>query len=150
MSQKVWDSIRSYLSEVYSIDFTGGGEPLLQPKLEEWIAEAKAADCETGFLSNGLLLRKQKLQNTRCVNKSALRTQTRMFFVLHSVISNPKSQLLQHSAIIRLLPFYNQVPQVSHITEQENKPISTFHRKIFSHHQPWQETGEQHNRIIEP
>ncbi len=62
MSQKVWNSIRSYLSEVHSIDFTGGGEPLLQPKLEEWIAEAKAADCETGFLSNGLLLRKEKLQ----------------------------------------------------------------------------------------
>lgn len=62
MSQKVWNSIRSYLSDVHSVDFTGGGEPLLQPKLEEWIAEAKSADCETGFLSNGLLLGKEKQQ----------------------------------------------------------------------------------------
>jgi MoaA/NifB/PqqE/SkfB family radical SAM enzyme len=62
MSQEVWESIRSYLSEIKSIDFTGGGEPLLQPKLPEWIVEAHAQGCETGFLSNGLLLRKDKLQ----------------------------------------------------------------------------------------
>jgi MoaA/NifB/PqqE/SkfB family radical SAM enzyme len=47
---------------VTSIDFTGGGEPLLQPKLEKWIAEAKNVGCETGFLSNGLLLRKERLK----------------------------------------------------------------------------------------
>jgi MoaA/NifB/PqqE/SkfB family radical SAM enzyme len=62
MSPEVWNAIRPYLSEAKSIDFTGGGEPLLQPKLPEWIAEAKAAGCETGFLSNGLLLNKEKLQ----------------------------------------------------------------------------------------
>lgn len=62
MSAEVWSAIRPYLPEVKSIDFTGGGEPLLQPKLPEWIAEAKAAGCETGFLSNGLLLKKEKLQ----------------------------------------------------------------------------------------
>ncbi|NNL76098.1 MAG: SDR family NAD(P)-dependent oxidoreductase, partial [Desulfobacterales bacterium] len=62
MSQAVWESIRSHLSEIKSIDFTGGGEPLLQPKLPEWIAEANAQGCETGFLSNGLLLRRDKLQ----------------------------------------------------------------------------------------
>jgi MoaA/NifB/PqqE/SkfB family radical SAM enzyme len=62
MSPEVWSAIRPYLSEVKSIDFTGGGEPLLQPKLPEWIKEAKAAGCETGFLSNGLLLKKEKLQ----------------------------------------------------------------------------------------
>jgi MoaA/NifB/PqqE/SkfB family radical SAM enzyme len=62
MSPEVWSAIRPYLTEVKSIDFTGGGEPLLQPKLPEWIAEAKAAGCETGFLSNGLLLKKEKLQ----------------------------------------------------------------------------------------
>ncbi|MGD8283350.1 MAG: radical SAM protein, partial [Desulfobacterales bacterium] len=55
-------SIRPYLTEIKSIDFTGGGEPLLQPKLPEWIAEANAHGCETGFLSNGLLLKKEKLQ----------------------------------------------------------------------------------------
>ena len=62
MSQRVWEGIRPYLAEVTSIDFTGGGEPLLQPKLEKWIAEAKNAGCETGFLSNGLLLRKERLK----------------------------------------------------------------------------------------
>jgi MoaA/NifB/PqqE/SkfB family radical SAM enzyme len=62
MSQAIWESIRPHLSEIKSIDFTGGGEPLLQPNLPEWIGEAHAAGCETGFLSNGLLLKKEKLQ----------------------------------------------------------------------------------------
>jgi MoaA/NifB/PqqE/SkfB family radical SAM enzyme len=62
MSPPIWDAIRPHLSEINSIDFTGGGEPLLQPKLTGWIAEAHAAGCETGFLSNGLLLKKEKLQ----------------------------------------------------------------------------------------
>jgi len=61
MTQEIWQSIRPYLSEAQSIDFTGGGEPLLQPRLSQWIAEAKAAGCETGFLSNGLLLNEEKL-----------------------------------------------------------------------------------------
>lgn len=62
MSDEVWAAVRPYLSEVNSVDFTGGGEPLLQTKLEEWIAEAKNAGCETGFLSNGLLLKKGRLK----------------------------------------------------------------------------------------
>jgi MoaA/NifB/PqqE/SkfB family radical SAM enzyme len=62
MSEDVWAAIRPYLPEVTSVDFTGGGEPLLQPKLEEWIAEAKNAGCETGFLSNGLLLKMNRLR----------------------------------------------------------------------------------------
>ena len=62
MSAAVWESIRSYLFEVRSIDFTGGGEPLLQPSLVDWIAEAKDAGCETGFLSNGLLLKRKRLE----------------------------------------------------------------------------------------
>jgi MoaA/NifB/PqqE/SkfB family radical SAM enzyme len=62
MSQEIWQSIRPHLPDIKSIDFTGGGEPLLQPKLAEWIAEAKGAGCETGFLSNGLLLKKERLQ----------------------------------------------------------------------------------------
>jgi len=59
MSQEVWDAIRPHLPQVQSVDFSGGGEPLLQPGLEKWIREAKAAGCETGFLSNGLLLKKE-------------------------------------------------------------------------------------------
>ena len=61
MSAAVWRAIRPYLHAATSIDFTGGGEPLLQPKLEEWIAEAHQAGCETGFLSNALLLKKDRL-----------------------------------------------------------------------------------------
>ncbi len=59
MSPEVWEAIQPYLPEVRSVDFTGGGEPLLQPRLAEWIAEAKSAGCETGVLTNGLLLNKE-------------------------------------------------------------------------------------------
>ena len=62
MPQTVWDAIRPHLSQVQSIDFTGGGEPLLQPRLVEWITDAKNAGCQTGFLSNGLLLKKDLLE----------------------------------------------------------------------------------------
>jgi MoaA/NifB/PqqE/SkfB family radical SAM enzyme len=62
MTQKIWQAIRPHLPAAQSIDFTGGGEPLLQPRLAQWIAEAKAAGCETGFLSNGLLLNEEKLE----------------------------------------------------------------------------------------
>lgn len=56
MSQEVWERIRPHLRQATSIDFTGGGEPLLQPRLVEWVAEATTAGCETGILTNGLLL----------------------------------------------------------------------------------------------
>ncbi|MCF8111833.1 MAG: SDR family NAD(P)-dependent oxidoreductase [Desulfobacteraceae bacterium] len=56
MEQPVWDSIRPHLEEIVSIDFTGGGEPLLQPNLADWISEAHQAGCETGILTNGTLL----------------------------------------------------------------------------------------------
>lgn len=59
MSQEVWESLRPHLKEVQSVDFTGGGEPLLQPRLAEWIADAKSAGCETGVLTNGVLLNEQ-------------------------------------------------------------------------------------------
>jgi short-subunit dehydrogenase/MoaA/NifB/PqqE/SkfB family radical SAM enzyme len=62
MTQAVWQAIRPYLERVQSVDFTGGGEPLLQPRLADWIGDAKAAGCETGFLSNGLLLKEEKLK----------------------------------------------------------------------------------------
>ena len=62
MTQEIWQAIRPYLPRARSVDFTGGGEPLLQPRLAQWIAEATAAGCETGFLSNGLLLGEEKLE----------------------------------------------------------------------------------------
>jgi MoaA/NifB/PqqE/SkfB family radical SAM enzyme len=52
MSDAVWDRLRPHLGEVATLDLTGGGEPLLHPELPEWIAEAKRAGCEVGFLSN--------------------------------------------------------------------------------------------------
>ena len=62
MTPEVWQAIRPYLDRVQSVDFTGGGEPLLQPHLAEWIADATGAGCETGFLSNGLLLTEDRLK----------------------------------------------------------------------------------------
>lgn len=56
MQQEVWDALVPYLNEVKSIDFTGGGEPLLQKNLFSWIEEAKGSGCDAGFLTNGLLL----------------------------------------------------------------------------------------------
>ena len=61
MRQSVWDALRPNLPQTRSIDFTGSGEPLMQPKLAEWIAEAKGAGCQTGFLTNGLLLKRDRL-----------------------------------------------------------------------------------------
>jgi MoaA/NifB/PqqE/SkfB family radical SAM enzyme len=62
MPKDVWGAIRPHLPQVQSIDFTGGGEPLLQPKLADWIVESKEAGCQTGFLSNGLLLKRELLE----------------------------------------------------------------------------------------
>lgn len=59
MSQEVWEAIRPHLPQARSVDFSGGGEPLLQPRLEEWIRDAKAAECDAGLLTNGLLLKKE-------------------------------------------------------------------------------------------
>lgn len=56
MAPEVWEAVKPFLPEIRSVDFTGGGEPLLQPRLADWITEAKSAGCETGFLTNGLLL----------------------------------------------------------------------------------------------
>ncbi|MCA1959248.1 MAG: SDR family NAD(P)-dependent oxidoreductase [Desulfomonile sp.] len=59
MTQEIWNAIKPHLPEVTTVDFTGGGEPLLQPRLAEWIADAKAAGCQTGILTNGLLLTRE-------------------------------------------------------------------------------------------
>jgi len=60
MTQEIWEAIRPHLPQAQSVDFTGGGEPLLQPRLLEWIREARDAGCETGILTNGLLLTPKK------------------------------------------------------------------------------------------
>ncbi len=56
MQEGTWRRLAPYLNEVQSIDFTGSGEPLLNPHLFEWLTEAGECGCHTGFLTNGLLL----------------------------------------------------------------------------------------------
>lgn len=56
MADDVWEALKPRLREVESIDFSGGGEPLLQPRLAGWIRRAAEAGCTTGFLTNGTLL----------------------------------------------------------------------------------------------
>ena len=56
MSDEIWRSIVPHLPEIASVDFSGGGEPLMNPGLVDRITIAKAAGCITGFLTNGMLL----------------------------------------------------------------------------------------------
>jgi MoaA/NifB/PqqE/SkfB family radical SAM enzyme len=63
MSDAVWDIIREHLPEIASVDFSGGGEPLLHPRLFERIAEAKACGSTAGFLTNGMKLDEEASQS---------------------------------------------------------------------------------------
>jgi MoaA/NifB/PqqE/SkfB family radical SAM enzyme len=56
MDQRVWSAVKPWLNEAEMVDFTGGGEPLLQPRLDQWVGNAAAAGCRAGFLTNGTLL----------------------------------------------------------------------------------------------
>lgn len=56
MPRHVWGALRPHLDQVASIDFSGGGEPLLQPSLAPWIGEARSHGCQTGFLTNAVSL----------------------------------------------------------------------------------------------
>ncbi len=56
MTEAAWAALVPHLPRVASLDLSGGGEPLLQPRLAAWVAQGKAAGCEVGLLSNGLLL----------------------------------------------------------------------------------------------
>jgi MoaA/NifB/PqqE/SkfB family radical SAM enzyme len=60
MSENIWAALKPYLAETQSIDFSGGGEPMLHPRLAEWVQEASEAGCRTGFLTNGVLLTPEK------------------------------------------------------------------------------------------
>lgn len=62
MSEKIWAALRPYLQQTSSVDFTGGGEPLLHPGLAAWIREAREAGCQTGFLTNGLILNRERIR----------------------------------------------------------------------------------------
>jgi len=54
-----WDTflrIAPNLSLAESVDFTGGGEPLKNPRLLKMVEIAKQAGCEVGFSTNGMRL----------------------------------------------------------------------------------------------
>ncbi len=56
MPERVWQAVASHLDRIASLDFSGGGEPLLHPRFFDRMAEAKAAQCRVGFLTNGTLM----------------------------------------------------------------------------------------------
>jgi len=56
MPESVWRAIALHLDRIASLDFGGGGEPLLHAGLFDRMAEAKAAKCRVGFLTNGTLM----------------------------------------------------------------------------------------------
>ncbi|GAB6094361.1 radical SAM protein [Desulfatiferula olefinivorans] len=56
MSQAVWDAVVPHLANVTTVDLSGGGEPLLHPRLAERIRQSHEAGCVTGLLTNGTLL----------------------------------------------------------------------------------------------
>ena len=60
MSPEIWQSIRPHLSEIKSIDFTGGGEPLLQGEVVD-LMEALLADGRTVLLETSGALGHDKL-----------------------------------------------------------------------------------------
>ena len=62
MAPAVWEALAPFLGEVASVDFSGGGEPLLQPRLFDWIKQARTHGCDTGFLTNGLLLTQDEVK----------------------------------------------------------------------------------------
>lgn len=56
MKWETFQRIMPYLKLAESVDFTGGGEPLRNPRLVEMVRVAKEAGCEVGFSSNGTRL----------------------------------------------------------------------------------------------
>jgi MoaA/NifB/PqqE/SkfB family radical SAM enzyme len=60
MDQRVWAAVQPWLQEAEMVDFTGGGEPLLQPRLHRWIRDAADVGCRAGFLTNGTLLTRDR------------------------------------------------------------------------------------------
>lgn len=56
MLWKTFERIIPYLPLAEGVDFTGGGEPLVHPRLPEMLCEAKKAGCQIGFSTNGTRL----------------------------------------------------------------------------------------------
>lgn len=56
MSWDVFSRIAENFHQTEGVDFTGGGEPTLNPRLVDMIRVAKRAGCEVGFSTNGTLV----------------------------------------------------------------------------------------------
>lgn len=60
MEWEVFAAIARYFQDTEEVDLTGGGEPLLHPRLEEMVRMAKASGCVVGFSTNATLLGPEK------------------------------------------------------------------------------------------
>jgi MoaA/NifB/PqqE/SkfB family radical SAM enzyme len=60
MSWGVFEKIAEYFCYSEGVDFTGTGEPLLHPRLEEMVRIAKDRGCVTGFSTNATLLEPER------------------------------------------------------------------------------------------
>jgi MoaA/NifB/PqqE/SkfB family radical SAM enzyme len=76
MEWEVFETLSRYFQDAEEVDFTGGGEPLLHPRLEEMIRRAKAASCVVGFSTNATLL---------SFNKASALLETGVDWVAYSV-----------------------------------------------------------------
>ena len=56
LSQELWEIIEPDLALAEHVHLQGWGEPLLQPRLPEWAAQAREAGCSVGITTNGDLL----------------------------------------------------------------------------------------------
>ena len=56
MDDEVWSAIRPHLGRFRYVDLSGGGEPMLNPRLAGRLSEAVNAGCKAGFLTNATLL----------------------------------------------------------------------------------------------
>jgi len=56
MTWETYDALSANFKLVEEVDFTGSGEPLMHPDLEQMISGAKRSGCKVGFSSNGVLL----------------------------------------------------------------------------------------------
>lgn len=59
MAWETFERIIPYLSQAENVDFTGGGEPLINLRLPEMVAAAHQAGCRVGFSSNAVRLKRE-------------------------------------------------------------------------------------------
>lgn len=59
LSLETFEHIRPYLSLAKEVDLTGGGEPLTNPHIPDFVQAVKESGCKVGFSTNGTLLTPQ-------------------------------------------------------------------------------------------